>query len=227
MSAHFLEAAWHLARAAKDIEAEKIDDAEKGKVSRNFEIEHRGYVISSIFMSIAFVEAVINELLSDSSEGQTSSFHGLTQRAADLLGKMRPSKNARLPKSLAKYQNALAHAGKAAFDPKTSPFHEVCDVITLRNALVHYEPETIESDATKDPNELHDWEQRLRNKFDENPLVTAGSVFFPDKCLSFGCAAWAYDVCGQLADEFCSRLQIQAPYSHQKARLPPLTKNVS
>lgn len=179
-------------------------------------------------MSVAFVEALINELLSDASEGQTFSFPGLAQPTSELFGTMwRRLKKPPFPKILMKYQDALALAGKIGFDPDASPYREVNDVNTLRNALVHYKPESIPTESTRDQNEIHQFETRLRRyKFCENPLISGGNAFYPDKCLSFGCAAWAFEACVQLADEFCSRLGIQAPYCYEKPRLPALTKDV-
>lgn len=224
MSVHFLVAASHLARDAK-----RIEDAEKDKVSPDFVLEHRAYVISSVFMSVTFVEALINELFSDASEGQTSAFPGLAQSTSELFGAMW---RLNIPRTSTypiptKYQFALALSGKIGFDPGASPYQEVDDVVKLRNALMHYEPETIPTESTRDPNEIHKLEKRLRQKFDENPLISGGNAFYPDKCLSFGCAAWAFEACVRLGDEFCSRLGIQAPYGHEKRRLPALTKDVS
>jgi hypothetical protein len=222
MSVHFLVAAWQLAQDAK-----KIEGIEKDKESSDFFLKHRAYVISSILTSVAFLEALINELFADASEGQTLSFPGLAQPTSELLGTMWRldiPRTASYP-ILKKYRVALALAGKSGLDTSASWYGDVDVVVKLRNALVHYEPETIPTDSTRDPDEIHKLEKRLKRKFCENPLTSDGNAFYPDKCLSFGCAAWAFDACVPLADEFCSRLGIQAPYCHQKLRLPALTKD--
>lgn len=225
MSAHFLVAANCLA-----LDAKKIEAAEKGKTNSKFVLNHRAYVISSIFMSMAFVEALINELLFDASEGQVSSFPGLTQPMSKSFSEIwQRVKNPPYPSVLDKYEEALALTGKGIFDHGTNPYQEIIDVVQLRNSLMHYKPETISTESTRDPkdiNEIHKLEKRLRKKFNENPLISGGNAFYPDKCLSFGCAAWAFAVCVRFVNEFCFRLGIQAPYHYVSPRLPALTKDI-
>jgi len=46
-------------------------------------------------------------------------------------------------------------------------------------------------------------------------MAEMGNPYFPDKCLGAGCAEWAVVSAKSFADDFCSRLDIQANY--QKA----------
>src|SRR5215211_7672198 len=70
-----------------------------------------------------------------------------------------------LTNPLDKYQIALVCADKAAIERGQEPYQSVDGIRLLRNALVHFKPETQWGD------EVHKLKDRLAGKFDGNPLV--------------------------------------------------------
>jgi hypothetical protein len=76
-SGHLLWTAQHEAELAGQVEAGLA-----GKVP--FSLEHRGYVLSSIIASVAFLEAMVNELFQDAADGKASQPDGyLSPLSAD------------------------------------------------------------------------------------------------------------------------------------------------
>jgi hypothetical protein len=120
-----------------------------------------------------------------------------------------------------KYQIALALARQAPFDPGKPPFQDADIVVKLHNALNHFEPDWIIGLAGTAPAEVspHRFEKTLRGKFALNPLMSAGNPFFPDKCLSHGCAEWAVRSSLKLTDAFYSTMGLPASYEHVHSRL--------
>lgn len=96
-------------------------------------------------------------------------------------------------------QVALKLANKPPFDKGAFPYQDVALVIELRNELVHYKPEW---QAVPDPGldydifyaeAAHRFEKALQGKFDFNPMANDfEDPFFPDRCLSYRCARWAF-----------------------------------
>ncbi len=173
--------------------------------------EHRAYVSGAVFAAVAFLEATINELFKDAAEGhQAGPVMQLPEHVRSLMAERWRQGVDRFD-SLSKYQTALILAGQAPFDIGAQPYQDVRLLTDLRNGLIHFEPETIWSSAESDEQaDLHAVERRLRGKFRPNLLMPADSrnPFYPDKCLSHGCAEWAVKSTLRFADDFCSRMKI-------------------
>lgn len=101
------------------------------------------------------------------------------------------------------------------------PYQDVDLLIKLRNALIHYEPESIISisDIPDKPVTEHKFEKRLQYKFKLNPLTGPGNPFYPDKVLGHGCCEWAIKNCISFTDEFFERIDAKPTYEHVKDRL--------
>ncbi len=192
----------------------QIEKAYNGIFSNELFNEHRSYVIGAIFSAVSFLEATINEFLADTldhSDGEVvSNLDSTTKTQLALLWK-----HGRIEKFsiLEKYQLVLTVAGKDLFEQGSPPYQDVDYLTKLRNALVHYKPEWIESSqGTQDQKTAHKMEKLLRGKFSLNPLTSSGNPFYPDKCLSHGCAKWAIISSLKFVDEFYSRLGQSYPF---------------
>src|SRR6266699_176261 len=178
--------------------------------------EHRSYVIEAIFSAVSFLEATINEFLADTldhPEGEVVS--NLDPTTKTILADMWKNNVVRTFSITNKFQVVLAVARKNLFDSAAPTYQAVDDLIELRNALVHYKPEWIESSqGTQDQKTAHKFEKRLRGKFPLNPLTSLGNPFYPDKCLSHGCAEWAVASSLKFIDEFFSKLGYSYPFVH-------------
>ena len=106
-----------------------------------------------------------------------------------------------------KYQFILFINNKNLFNGHDSNFRNVKLVIELRNNITHYVPEIINENFQKIENKI-----RTNTKFKLNPLVGESSLFFPHKCLSHGCAEWAFKSCMGFVDDFYNRIGIEKEY---------------
>ena len=199
-------AAIHFAKLADQLE----DELERTKkFSWSLDIEHAAYVKAAIFSAVAFLEATINELFSDAghvpSKKVPKTKKDRLQLMANIWGLEHFQRHA---STLSKYQVALNLAGKKEFEKGKSPYQDAALVVELRNALTHFKPGWFVADVSSDPVYMteHELEKKLRGKFSTNPFTGRYNPFFPDKCLSAGCAAWALETSHELVKEFFSRM---------------------
>lgn len=181
---------------------------------------HRSYAVSAVMVSAAFLEATINELFADCADGHST--ERLTSLPAHgLMGRLwvrNVPRTASYP-ILEKYDIALELNDKEPFVPGINPYQDAKLLTELRNALIHYEPETIVAIGDDEARKLHKFEKRLRGKFGLNALTGVGNPFYPDKVLGAGCANWAVKAAVDFTDAFFGRLGIPATYEHVRDKL--------
>ena len=152
------------------------------KYEKTLEIEHRALVTGCIFASVAFLEGTINELFASAADssmkgGQVGQLPAETRR---LMGSLWCFENfARRARTLEKFPFALRLAGKPSFETGSNSYQDTESLISLRNALIHYEPEWVPANPGRtDQKKLHrldkDLEQ-IRNK----PIFRASQAFLP------------------------------------------------
>jgi hypothetical protein len=201
LSSHHLWAASHFSRLASDIEA-------TWTAGPKFHFQHRGYVIAAVLESVAFLEAMINELLQDAADGHEGYVGHLDAAIRVALASLWSESRDGTLSTLAKYQLALVAAGQTPLERGANPYQAVQLVIKLRNALVHFRPESASGDT---PQAIA---AQLKGKFAPNRLLAGatGNPYFPDHCLGAGCAHWAAGAVRALADEACGRLGVSPNY---------------
>lgn len=203
--------------------AYSIEENYSGVFSGELFSQHRAYVTGSILSSVFFLEASINELFADTVETNSEIAKKLNPAIIQLMAAMWKLEVPRTAnfKILQKYQIALALAQKEIFDIKAFPYQDVNLLVKLRNDLVHYEPEWVKLPSSDDfeSDDIHRYEKMLRGKFSVNPLTGQGNPFYPDKCLGYGCAAWAVNSSIKFTDDFFSRLGLLSFYDHVRNRL--------
>jgi hypothetical protein len=171
------------------------------------------------------LEAFINELFADAGEPEGGYLKPVSVDIRRLMSKMWQQgipRTARYP-ILDKYGVALTLADKPQPDAGSAPYQDVKCLIDLRNSLIHFEPEWTPAGRkdSEDQRSAHKHEKALRGKFALNPFLPAVNPFYPDQCLSYGCAVWALEASILFADEFCAKLGIIGGYQHFRARLNP------
>ncbi len=175
--------------------------------------EYNACVVTSIMLSVAFLEAAINELWADCGEDycaeQIKSISHRKIMAA--LWNKSPLKRSTM---LEKFELALELNEKPSIPKDTGPYQDVKLLIELRNALVHYEPETMYDFGYNKNDTEHKFEKKLRGKFDLNRLTGPGNSFYPDKVLGAGCARWAVASAIAFADCFFNNLGISSMHSN-------------
>lgn len=180
---------------------------------------HQALVIGTVLSTVAFLEATVNEMFTDASENFSSEhLKGLDTSVVSRLGELWKLKVPRTASFdiLQKYNIALAATDHPAMDPGKNPTQNVKSLIRLRNALIHYEPETLLIDETpeivRDPHRL---ESMLKGKFPLNQLTEkSGNHFFPTKCLGHGCADWAVESSISFVREFNNAMGTTPIFEH-------------
>lgn len=162
-------------------------------------------------------------MFTDYNEEHYGHFKKLDNGRHTLLAKMWERNIPRTAKFsiLEKYLVALDLADRPSLDKGQEAFQNVNSLIRLRNALIHYEPESvlIYSTSTISQKDQHKLEQDLKGNFKENPLTGKGNPFYPDKCLGHGCAEWGVISCLSFSDEFFSKLGIEPIYKNVRPLL--------
>lgn len=217
-----IQAAAYYARQTGEMEQQYRETGAAGEPEeRDWNItKHRFHVANTVISAAAFLEATINELFIDiADEGQRVRNHDPeVVRKIQMLhsqdeGFLRPLS------PLEKYQMALGLDGQPRFDTGRQPYQDAFDVKRLRNALMHYTPQTIPSLATSDDIEPGLARALDSKGFDLNPLVGHGNPYFPDQCFSYGCTEWAVESSLTFTDEFFNRIREDVPYGHIRGRL--------
>jgi hypothetical protein len=201
-SSHHLWIAEHFARLAKDIE-----DAHTGRAK--FSVAHRGYVTSAIFSAVAFLEAAINEIFDDVEDNHSGYVDNLAADCRRLMAGLWSEKRGSVERwpALDKYRVALLCSGSPAFDKGHAPYQDVPLLIELRNELTHARPQT------RMTGEMDKLAKGLSSKFEPSRLMqNVANPYFPDSCLSAGCAKWAANTARAFTDEFFKRLEIEPNY---------------
>lgn len=60
-----------------------------------------------------------------------------------------------------------------------------------------------------------------RQAVPHKPFTGKGNPFFPDRCLSHGCAVWAWNAALSFCDEFFDRVEVQPVYGSFRQLLTP------
>lgn len=181
-------------------ESHRIENIGMQGASDNDIKRHRAYVVGAIFSTIAALDASINELYQEAVDKSGNALPGLTERQFKLLAE-RWAQIKRGP-ILKKYQDALLVVEADTFDTKDQLYKDVDNLVQLRNALVHYK-----SQWDYEEKSHHRLESELQGKFPLNAL-SHGSLWFPHRCLGFGCAKWGLYAASKFMNEFCKRMHI-------------------
>lgn len=187
---------------------------------------HQAFAIGTVLSTVAFLEATVNEMFSDASENFSSEhLEGLDTSVVSRLGELWKLE---VPKTasfniLQKYDVALAAADHPAMDSGKNPAQNVKTLIKLRNALIHYEPETLliyeapetARESHRTARESHRLEAKLKGKFPLNQLTEkSGNHFFPMKCLGHGCADWAVESSISFVKKFSKTMGTTPIFEH-------------
>lgn len=206
-----LRGAAQFARQSRQYELAHSGSFEPDKV-----FEHRACVLGAVFLSTAALEATANELFSDAAETAGSRVAHLTPETRELMSRLWEKgipRTARY-KILEKYDIALTLMRKDPLDVSKYPYQDAKALVTLRNALIHFEPSWQLHDTGQGipAEKTSSFEKALKGKFAVNPLAGAGNPYYPDKLLGHGCAAWAVGCTISFINNFVLRTGAVAPY---------------
>lgn len=169
-------------------------------------------VIGSVLSSVSYLEARINEIISDLAEDPPHlEAAGLSEKSAFALNRLVASSLLQRAKlsSLDKYDLVLATLERDPFNRGEAPYQDVKLLVTLRNAIVHFEPEWLPAWSGQLPQEeQHRFERALKGRFEESPFYSSSQPYFPRRCLSAGCAKWAIDSAWAFSRAFAVKIGI-------------------
>jgi hypothetical protein len=163
-------------------------------------------------LSVASLEALSNEILVDARDGHPTALQGLSSAQVDEIEKL-----SRLPQTdrltlLEKYEAIHLMLLGEDIPRGEEPYQSAFLLIRLRNALVHFFPESLPATGSTGEAELHRLERSLKGRFPENPRISAGNPWYPDRALGAGCATWAVSSTRAFAKAFCERVSLKVPY---------------
>jgi hypothetical protein len=174
-----------MADHAKEIESDLVA---KGQLGRSGPVQ--SFAVSAITESVAFLEALVNEIWQyaiDADAHSNPNLCGLEPTAIDLIRRLDSyGRLERWLSTLEKYDVVLACAGKPPLDVSRRPGQDFGLLVKLRNALSHYKPEMQWS------NKVHRLEKQLSDLAPTNPLMQGTLPWFPDHPLCAGVAEWAW-----------------------------------
>lgn len=175
---------------------------------------HRSYVVAAISSSVAYLETAINEIFAGCADSGVSwMLRESSPHHRGTLASLWCDEIRRLP-TLKKYQLALRVGSLAEFPEGQVPYSDAALLVRLRNALIHYEPDWVYTERIDgnplEQSQMHKWERALRTKFDLNPLAGEKYPFWPERCLSAGCARWSARSAEELLAAFRERMKPSA-----------------
>jgi hypothetical protein len=221
LSVAHLQAADFFCQESGRIEHEytESDDSELLSQGDYHLIQHRSLVIGSIFSAVAFLEAAINEFFADAADGERhvrERLDGAVVSRISRLWRLDIPRTARYS-LLQKYEIAASLADVPILSRDSAVYQEVVILTRLRNALMHFEPETVRIRLGDRFQREHRFDKFLKGKFRENPLVRWLAPHYPDLYLSHSCASWAVKSAINFVDDFFFRMTIDAPYEYLEA----------
>lgn len=183
--------------------------------------EHSSYVLGAVMSAAMFLEATINELFLEANDEFKQNLSALSESQIEKLSQTWDSEISgnRSLSILEKYGRFLDCVDADQFE-KGMLIYQNADCLTdLRNALAHYKPEWKSATSHEPQSKQSNIYQALRGRFEMNPLTGGGNPFFPDRCMSHGCAAWAVESSTNFVDEFVKLAGIACPFDHVRSEL--------
>ncbi len=232
-SYNHLKSAIFFAKNAHELEKkyEKSFESLKAEERENITEEYSAFTTSAIILSVAFIEAHINEFFDNVIEKKPNNSSSGT--VIDKLYNNCPD-NFKFIQSLfllkediydklsflKKYDFALVCFSKEPFEKGKKPYQNLKLIIDLRNSLVHYYPEYQTAQKGGMGNEQSKIEKKFQDKFDINPFFkNTGNPFYPHKCLSYSSAKWSIMSSYEFVEGFYSKFDLESGYKRIIKRL--------
>ena len=203
----------------KSVEIDKSIKQE-GKFNSALSSEQHSNVVAAIFMSKAYIEATINELLAESHK-KNGDLKDLAPDKLTLINRLlEDDKKIDKMSTLSKFDITLNCLGYSSFDKGSEVYQEVKLLTQLRNGLTHYNASWFDwgehrkgSLAIKQNGEFL---KELTKKF---PHPLNDSLSRHDKWINSSCAKWSLNTALKYTDEFFSRIGITPTMEHVRKEL--------
>lgn len=208
----------HLAAAAHQSRTAARIEADYNGFNADESLENKGAVTASIFMSVAAAEAFINEFFSDCADAHTHHLTGLDPHSiARLARAWKSAPSVEKASIVEKYQLACLLADKEPLDLGNAAAQDFAIGIEVRNALMHYKPQSIDlpMDGTSGTTD-GSWKRigeklKGRPRLKPNPYASVGQPEFPYRMLGHNFAERTFNGVREFLQLFASHLDLTTP----------------
>jgi hypothetical protein len=205
------------ARQAAHLERQQEAAYDAGRDS-----EILAYACGSIFSSIAFLEALANELFADATKADGGHLASLDPSLRARVAELGTTDRVGRAPLLKKFATLLRAAGKTPPSLGCAPGQNVKTSLQLRNGLVHYKAHWLDigtANMVRPDNLLQsDLYTQIRRRFAPRSAGPSGGQS-SDQWLGHGCAAWVLESAIQYADEVAAALGITPLHHHVREQL--------
>lgn len=205
-TAQFVEAAAIFSRRASEIEA-----AYAGTLTEELRSEHRGLVATAIMQCAAALETEAHEICTYGPGAHLGS-NGTDHEAQRVLAPLAEFIDDQ--ETLQRYQVLLQVLRRPVLNPGRAPYQSAALVVRLRNEITHYKSRWGEEMSRS---KLLGAIETLGHR--APPFTERNQNFFPHRCLSAACAAWAVNSTVAFLDEVYRLLGVPSRFEPYRTRL--------
>ena len=213
-SIQHVQAAAYLTRQAAAIEEDLTGDTAPEAVAL------KAYVASALFSSVAFLEALANEIYADAIRPEGGHLAALDERDRSMIAGLGETDSVQKASILSKYDLLLRAAGKLPLSTDCDPHQATATVIRLRNEIVHYKASFFDvgTEGMVRAGSFHTSKlpQQIKGKFKSRKNAQGLSG---DAWLGHGLAQWSVQVTVAYADAVFSKLGVTPYYEHVRSKL--------
>ena len=183
-------------------------------------VEIKANATSAIFLSVAFLEALANELFADSLKHDGGHLKPLSQTGLTLIAEFAKDETVEKASVLTKFNLLLKSECKVAMPLGELPAQDVATMIRLRNNLVHYKASWLDVGTLGMTRTGNLRDSKLQRAIDGRFLNRAGATpSSGDAWLGAGCAKWSVQSTLAYSDAFFEELGIAPLYEHVRSKL--------
>lgn len=175
--------------------------------------EHRGLVCAVIFQCAAALESEAHEVCIH-GPGSYLGSNGADQEAQRFLSPLADVVDGQ--ETVARFNLILHLLHKQALDKGSEPYQSAALVVRLRNELVHYKSRW---GAEMESSKLYRALEAMGHR--TPPFASETMNFFPHRCLSADCAAWALGSVVAFLEAFYMALGVPSRFETYRERLVP------
>ena len=175
---------------------------------------------SALFISVAFLEALSNELLADALKTNGGHLKSISHTGRSLIAVLAGDDTVEKASSLSKFNLLLKAEGKNTMNLGEFPGQDVVTINKLRNNLVNYKaswldvgtPGMVRSGNLRDSKLQSAIKGKFANRAGANPTSA-------DAWLGAGCTKWCVHSTIAFADNFFDEFGITPLYEHVRGNL--------
>lgn len=213
-SIQHVQAAAYLTRRAARVEANLTGDTAPEAV------ELKAYVSSALFSSVAFLEALANEIYADAIRPEGGHLSTLDERDRSMIAELGEIDSVQRASILSKYDILLRAAGKSPLPSDGDPHRATATVIRLRNEIVHYKASFFDvgTEGMVRAGSFHTSKlpHQIKGRFE--PRKNARGLC-GDAWLGHGLAQWSVITTVAYADAIFAALGVTPYYDHVRGKL--------